>query len=58
MRGYLDLKYSDTLLWSPKSKFKIWIRSDQWLPRYSTFNVGGPVAGLLAGWVTDNNATS
>ena len=58
MGGRLHLKYLNTLLWSSKSKFKIWIRSEQWLLRYSTFNVGGPVGGWLAGCLTDNNATS
>jgi hypothetical protein len=41
------LKYLNTLLWSHKSRFQIRIRSDQWLLKYSTFNVSGPVAG---GW--------
>ena len=27
------------LIWSPKLKFKIWGRSDQWLQLYSTFNI-------------------
>ena len=26
-------------VWSPKLKFKIWGKSDQWLLRYSTFNI-------------------
>ena len=27
------------LVWSPELKFKIWGRSNQWLLRYSTFNI-------------------
>ena len=69
MKGRLHLKYLNTLLFSPKSKFKMWIISYRWLLRYSTFNVGGLVAGWevpkLMCWdvpelmsrLTDNNAT-
>ena len=27
------------MVWSPELKFQIWGRSDQWLLRYSTFNI-------------------
>ena len=37
MGGRLHLKYLKTLLWSQKSKFKIWIRSDQWFLSYNPF---------------------
>jgi hypothetical protein len=36
--GFLPhLKYLNTLLWSPKPKLKIWIRSDKWLMSYNPF---------------------
>jgi hypothetical protein len=44
MGGQLHLKYLNTLLCSPKSKFKIWIISDQWLLSYN------PFPRRLGGW--------
>ena len=38
MAGRLHLKYFKTLLWLPQSKFKIWIRSDQWLLSYKKYS--------------------
>ena len=31
MGGPLHMKYSNILLWSHKSRFKIWITSEQWV---------------------------
>ena len=45
MKGHFHLKYLNILLWSPKSKFTIWIRSDQWLKSYN------PFARRLGGWL-------
>jgi hypothetical protein len=33
----LHIKFLEHLAWSPKPQFQIWIRSDQWLLRYSYF---------------------
>ena len=55
--GLLHLKHFYSLLWSHKLKFKIWGRSDQWLLRYSIFNVGDWLAGWVAGWSSDYIAT-
>jgi hypothetical protein len=61
MEGRLHSKYLNTLLWSPKSKFKIWVRSDQWLLSYNPFpwrlGVGGWVGGWVAGQVRLYNHT-
>ena len=38
MEGLLHLKYLNTLFWSPESKFKIWIRSNEWLLSYNPFS--------------------
>jgi hypothetical protein len=45
----LHLKCLNTLLWSPKPKFKIWIRSDKWLMSYNPRRVGGWVDGWGGG---------
>ena len=37
--GHLHLKHLQTLVWSPKANYKIWVWSHQWLLRYSTFYI-------------------
>jgi hypothetical protein len=37
--GRLHFKNFFILVWTPKLRFEIWGRSDQWLLRYSTFNI-------------------
>jgi hypothetical protein len=49
MGGLLHLKYLNTLLWSPKSKGEISIRSDQWLVSYNPF--ARRLGGWVGGWV-------
>jgi hypothetical protein len=44
MGGCLHLKHLKTMLWSQKFKYKIWIRSEQWLLSYN------PFARRLGGW--------
>ena len=39
IEGCLHFNQFTILVWSLKLKFKIWGRSDQWLLRYSTFNI-------------------
>ena len=53
MEGRVHLRYLNTLLWSPMSKFKIWIRYDQWLLSYNAFQ---PRLGVgVVGWLVKSD---